>query len=79
MEARVAEKGKEEYYASSVLWPGIEKTDAYLRQLDFRAKKSLGQNFMVQEKVLSKTVDYADLQADDTILEIGSGTGNLTR
>jgi len=62
-----------------VLWPGIEKTDAYLRKMDFRAKKSLGQNFMVQEKVLNKIVAYANLSAGDRVLEIGSGTGNLTR
>ena len=66
-----------EYSPSAVLWPGIEKTDAYLRQLDFRAKKSLGQNFMVQEKVLDKIVHYADIQEGDTVLEIGSGTVSL--
>lgn len=68
-----------EYYPSKVLWPGIEKTDAYLRKMDFRAKKSLGQNFMIQENVLSKTVAYAGVQKGDRVLEIGSGTGNLTR
>ena len=70
---------RDEYFPSKVLWPGIEKTDAYLRQIDFRAKKSLGQNFMVQEKVLDKIVSYSDIKAGDRVLEIGSGTGNLTR
>jgi 16S rRNA A1518/A1519 N6-dimethyltransferase RsmA/KsgA/DIM1 with predicted DNA glycosylase/AP lyase activity len=72
-------KDEQDYYPSKVLWPGIEKTDAYLRKIDFRAKKSLGQNFMVQEKVLTKIVTYADVQQGDVVLEIGSGTGNLTR
>ena len=75
----LSEKDRENYSPAEVLWPGIEKTDAYLRKLDFRAKKSLGQNFMVQEKVLTKVAAYSNVKAGDRVLEIGSGTGNLTR
>lgn len=44
-----------------------------------RPKKSLGQHFLVQEGVLEKIVRTAELSRDDTVLEIGPGTGNLTR
>jgi 16S rRNA (adenine1518-N6/adenine1519-N6)-dimethyltransferase len=43
------------------------------------AKKSLGQNFLVNEGVLDRIVAAADVKSDDTIVEIGPGTGALTR
>jgi 16S rRNA (adenine1518-N6/adenine1519-N6)-dimethyltransferase len=42
-----------------------------------RAKKSLGQNFLTDRKVLEKIVNSAMIK-DKTILEVGPGTGNLT-
>ena len=42
-----------------------------------KAKKSLGQNFLVDKNILEKIVTTADI-FDKTILEIGPGTGNLT-
>ena len=42
-----------------------------------RAKKSLGQNFLIDEKVIDKIVNILDLK-NKNILEIGPGTGNLT-
>lgn len=41
-------------------------------------KKSLGQNFLRDEKVLRKIIEAADLQADDFVIEIGPGEGALT-
>lgn len=43
------------------------------------AKKSLGQNFLTCDWVLSAIIDAAHLSPDDTILEIGPGTGVLTK
>jgi 16S rRNA (adenine1518-N6/adenine1519-N6)-dimethyltransferase len=43
-----------------------------------RPKKRLGQNFLTQPGVTKKLVTAAALQPDETILEIGAGTGNLT-
>lgn len=43
------------------------------------ALRSLGQNFVVREKVLSKIIQYAGISPSDRVLEVGSGTGNLTR
>ena len=42
-----------------------------------RAKKSLGQNFLIDKDILKKIVDLVTIK-DETILEVGPGTGNLT-
>ena len=42
-------------------------------------KKSLGQNFLINQGILDKIVSAAELCPDDTVLEIGPGTGNLTK
>lgn len=43
-----------------------------------RAKKSLGQNFLVDGTVLSRIVEAVDLGPEDRVLEIGPGRGALT-
>ncbi len=43
-----------------------------------RAKKSLGQNFLIDDKVLNQIVNCVQIE-NKTILEIGPGTGNLTQ
>lgn len=45
----------------------------------FRFTKSLGQNFLVDEDVLEKIVDGAEITSEDTVIEIGPGIGTLTR
>jgi len=42
-----------------------------------KAKKSLGQNFLVDRNVLEKIVNVTKIE-NKTILEVGPGTGNLT-
>jgi len=42
-----------------------------------KAKKSLGQNFLIDKNILEKIVNIIDIK-DKNILEIGPGTGNLT-
>ena len=42
-----------------------------------RAKKSLGQNFLIDRQVLEKITNIVKIK-DKTILEVGPGTGNLT-
>lgn len=48
-------------------------------QHDISPKKSLGQNFLHDPNALEKIVSVAELLADDTVVEIGPGTGTLTR
>ena len=42
-----------------------------------KAKKSLGQNFLIDENILKKIVSIIQIK-NKSILEIGPGTGNLT-
>ncbi|MEY3783927.1 MAG: dimethyladenosine transferase, rRNA (adenine1518-N6/adenine1519-N6)-dimethyltransferase [Candidatus Parcubacteria bacterium] len=47
--------------------------------LNFEHKKSLGQHFLNSDYVPKKMCDAADVQVGDIVLEIGPGTGVLTR
>src|SRR5262245_52465337 len=49
-----------------------------LDQYGIAPKKSLGQNFLHDPNLLQKIVTTAELKPDDTVLEIGPGTGALT-
>ena len=42
------------------------------------AKKSLGQNFLIDKKVIDVVVDTINIK-DKIVLEVGPGTGNLTK
>ena len=42
-----------------------------------KAKKSLGQNFLIDKNVLEKIVSLIKIE-NKSILEVGPGTGNLT-
>ena len=44
-----------------------------------KPKKSLGQNFLMDKNILKKIIKIGDINRDDHILEVGPGTGNLTR
>ena len=45
--------------------------------MHIKAKKSLGQNFLIDREVLEKIVSITDINNKD-VLEIGPGSGNLT-
>ena len=42
-----------------------------------KAKKSLGQNFLIDKNIIKKIVNVTNIK-DKNILEVGPGTGNLT-
>ena len=43
-----------------------------------KPKKSLGQNFLIDEKILNQIVESGNIKKNDIVLEIGPGTGKLT-
>jgi len=49
-----------------------------LNALDIKPKKSLGQNFLINEGIYKKIVAALEIKGDDTIIEVGPGLGTLT-
>lgn len=54
------------------------RAKALLRELGLKAKKRLGQHFLVDESTLKKIVEAAELAPEDVVLEVGPGLGILT-
>lgn len=44
----------------------------------FHSKKSLGQNFLTNPRIVEKIITTADLSGEETIVEVGPGFGFLT-
>jgi len=57
----------------------IEYLKRFLKNHNLRPNFTYGQNFLVDDIVLQDIVDAAEVSADDAVLEIGPGIGNLTR
>ena len=49
-----------------------------LRQFDVRPNRELGQNFLVDDNLLSVVGAAAELEPDDVVLEVGGGLGVLS-
>jgi 16S rRNA (adenine1518-N6/adenine1519-N6)-dimethyltransferase len=49
-----------------------------LRQSGLKARKSLGQNFLIDEAILRTIIEAAELSSEDTVIEVGPGLGILT-
>ena len=56
----------------------IRNTRQLIKKHNIRLVKSLGQNFLIDEKVTKRIVDTAELSNADTVIEIGPGIGNMT-
>jgi 16S rRNA (adenine1518-N6/adenine1519-N6)-dimethyltransferase len=57
----------------------LPQTKRLLRQFGLRARKGLGQHFLVDGEVLQVITSAADLTPADLIVEVGPGLGILTR
>lgn len=55
-----------------------KETIFILKKYNISANKSLGQNFLINDEVIEKIVDVANVQKEDLIIEIGPGLGTLT-
>lgn len=49
-----------------------------MRDWEFATKKSLGQNFLIDQNIVNRIVQAADLEEESWVLEIGPGLGALT-
>ena len=56
-----------------------QNTIALIKEHEFSFKKRFGQNFLIDEHVLNKIISGAEINKDDTVLEIGPGIGTLTQ
>lgn len=54
------------------------RTQAIVNRYFVKAKKNLGQNFLVDQEVILGIVAAADIQKGDQVIEIGPGIGSLT-
>ena len=60
-------------------WDSAHSVPALLRAHDLRPRRSLGQNFLVDRAALARIAAAAALAPHDTVVEVGAGTGTLTR
>lgn len=56
----------------------LKETKALMAEYNIRPTHSLGQNFLVDETVVQRICELAEITAKDRILEIGPGLGHLT-
>ncbi len=57
----------------------LTQTRQLLRQAGLRARKGLGQHFLVDGGVLKYILSAAELSSSDIVIEVGPGLGVLTR
>lgn len=56
----------------------LANTKALLEKHNLSAKISLGQNFLVDQKVINKIIEHVEASDDCVIIEVGPGLGALT-
>ncbi len=56
----------------------IENTQSLLNDFNLYAKKSLGQNFLISQKIVDKIIEGANITKEDIVIEIGPGIGALS-
>ena len=55
------------------------ETRALLEKLGHRPVKKLGQNFLIDGNIVRKSLELAEIESGDRIVEVGPGLGTLTR
>ena len=58
--------------------PLLNQTRKLLHRYGLRARKGLGQHFLINEEVLEHILMTAQLNPDDIVMEVGPGLGVLT-
>ena len=57
----------------------LEDTRFIMKKYHIRANKSLGQNFLIDDKVVDEIISGSDVNENDLVIEIGPGLGSLTK
>ena len=57
----------------------LEDTRFIMKKYHIKANKSLGQNFLIDDKVVEKIVEGSNVNENDLVIEIGPGLGTLTK
>jgi len=58
--------------------PQLSSVSRLLREHGIEPRKGLGQNFLLSERLRETIIAAADLDSQDTVLEVGAGLGALT-
>ena len=56
----------------------LSETREILRRLGVYPKRKLGQNFWVDPRVVERSVQWAQIEPAEVVIEVGSGCGTLT-
>ncbi len=56
----------------------LETTKFLMKKYNITASKALGQNFLIDDQVIENTVNSAQINENDLVIEIGPGLGTLT-
>lgn len=56
-----------------------KKTKEIINKYGFKFSKSLGQNFLIDENIIKKILDSAQITKEDIVIEVGPGIGTLTQ
>lgn len=56
----------------------LEETKLLMKKYKIKANKNLGQNFLIDDTVISSIVDGAQIESEDLVIEIGPGLGSMT-
>lgn len=57
----------------------LEDTRFIMKKYHIKANKSLGQNFLIDDKVVERIIEGSNVNKDDLVIEIGPGLGTLTK
>lgn len=57
----------------------LEDTKFLMKKYNIKANKSLGQNFLIDEDVVSNIINCSEISKEDLVIEIGPGLGTLTK
>ena len=56
-----------------------QNTIAVLQKYQFHFQKKFGQNFLIDNRVLGRIMDAAEIGKDDCVIEVGPGIGTMTQ